>query len=571
MNIGYYRNLVILAGLGPILMLSWDAWHDQLGANAANNAIHITGILSLVFLFLSLVVTPIRLMTGWNSIIAYRRALGLYGFAYAFIHFGIYVLLDRMGSLSSTIDEIASRRFLLVGFIALVIMLPLAVTSTNAMIRRMGPARWKLLHRLAYAAAILGVIHYYMLVKSDVRQPLVFAAVLTPILGFRLVHHYIDLRRKSNAPQRQPSTTTAIKKFWTGDLSVSLIRYETHDVKTFRFTNPAGDIPFVHKPGQYLIVSIKVDGKEVKRCYTISSSPTQRGYVEITVKRNPNGVGSQALHDTVQSGDQLRISAPAGKFFFDDQGVDGVVLIAGGVGITPLMSILRYLTDRVWTRPIYFINAVRTSSDLIYEAELRHLAEQFANVKMMHFYSQSPSDKSRESINGRWHERSGYINGQALAEFIPDILNLPIYLCGPDAMMLAVRQSLSTIGVLDKQIATEEFVTANRTVDTPAEEIAPSQIIESSSLDGHSTINFSDSGRTVEIDSSTTILEAAEQADVSLPWECRSGICGQCKVRCESGKVKMANRDAITNDEIGKGFILACQSHAVDKNITIKA
>lgn len=571
MNIGYYRNLVILAGLGPMLMLGWDAWNDQLGANAANNAIHITGILSLVFLFLSLVITPIRLITGWNSIIAYRRALGLYGFAYAFLHFGIYFLLDRMGSLRSTIDEITSRRFLLVGFIALVIMLPLAVTSTNTMIRRMGPTRWKLLHRFAYAAAILGVMHYYMLVKSDVRQPLAFAAVLTPILGFRLVHHYIDLRRKSNAPQRQPSAATTPKKFWTGELGVSLIRQETHDVKTFRFTNPAGDIPFVHKPGQYLIVSIKSDGKEVKRCYTISSSPTQRGYVEITVKRNPKGVGSQALHDTVKSGDQLKISAPAGKFFFEDKGVDGVVLISGGVGITPLMSILRYLTDRVWTRPIYFVNAVRTSSDLIYETELRHLAEQFTNVKMLHFYSQSPSNLPEQSKADRWQERTGYINAQELNAFIPNIAQLPVYLCGPDAMMHAVRQSLADIGVPDESISTEEFVSASSTASSLTEDIATSQILEPSSLSGLATIIFSDSGRTVEIDSSTTILEAAEEADVSLPWECRSGICGQCKVRCESGKVKMATRDAITNDEIDKGFILACQSHAVDKNITIKA
>ena len=552
-------------------MLSWDAWNGQLGANAANNAIHITGILSLVFLFLSLVVTPIRLITGWNSIIAYRRALGLYGFAYAFIHFGIYVLLDRMGSLSSTIEEITSRRFLLVGFIALAIMLPLAVTSTNAMIRRMGPMRWKLLHRFAYAVAILGVMHYYMLVKSDVRQPLAFAAVLAPILGFRLVHHYVDLRRKSNPPKIQPSSTSAMKKFWTGDLIVSRIRHETHDVKTFRLTNPSGDIPFVHKPGQYLIVSIKIDGKEVKRCYTISSSPTQRGYVELTVKRNPKGIGSIALHDTIQSGDRLRISAPAGKFYFDDKGKNGVVLIAGGVGITPLMSILRYLTDRVWSGPIYFVNALRTPSDFIYEAELRHIAEQFANVKMTHFYSQSPVNLPDQSTTERWQDRTGYINAQELASFVPDILDLPIYLCGPDAMMNAVRQTLAAIGVLEEHVSTEEFVSANSHASSLTENIEPTHTSESLSLDRHATIVFSDSGRTVEIDNSTTILEAAEQADVSLPWECRSGICGQCKVRCESGKVRMATRDAITNQEIEKGFILACQSHPVDKNITIKA
>lgn len=144
MNLAYYRNLVILAGAGPLLMLAWDAWHGQLGANAANNALHITGILSLVFLFFSLSITPLRVLTGWNGLVAYRRALGVYGFVYAVLHFGIYVVLDRMGSIRSTVEEILARRFLTVGFIALVLMLPLAVTSTNAMIRKLGPGRWKL-------------------------------------------------------------------------------------------------------------------------------------------------------------------------------------------------------------------------------------------------------------------------------------------------------------------------------------------------------------------------------------------------------------------------------------------
>ena len=192
MNVAYFRNLVILAGAGPLLMLLWDTWQGQLGANAVNNALHITGILSLVFLFLSLLITPLRVMTGWNSLVAYRRALGLYGFVYAAIHLGIYVALDRMGNIGSTVEEILTRRFLTVGFVALALMLPLAVTSTNAMVRKLGPVRWKLLHRLAYVATILGVVHYYMLVKSDVRQPLAFAAVLTPILGFRSVKHYLD-------------------------------------------------------------------------------------------------------------------------------------------------------------------------------------------------------------------------------------------------------------------------------------------------------------------------------------------------------------------------------------------
>ena len=149
-------------------MLGWDAYHGQLGANAVNHALHVTGTLSLVFLFLALVITPLRWATGWGGWVAFRRALGLYAFFYSIIHLGIYIGLDRALSVSSTFHEIWTRRFLQVGVAAVLLMVPLAVTSTNGMVRRLGPKRWKLLHRAVYLVAALGVLHYYMLVKSDV-------------------------------------------------------------------------------------------------------------------------------------------------------------------------------------------------------------------------------------------------------------------------------------------------------------------------------------------------------------------------------------------------------------------
>ena len=570
-NIAYYRNLVVLAGLGPLLMLGWDAWNDQLGANGVNNALHITGILSLVFLFLSLVITPLRVLTGWNSIIAYRRALGLYGFAYAALHFGIYVALDRMGSVSSTIEEIVSRRFLLVGFIALALMLPLAVTSTNAMIRKLGPARWKLLHRLAYVATILGVVHYYMLVKSDVRQPLAFAAVLAPILGFRSVKHYIDLRRAASMPKPRVATKSQMAgQFWKGELIVESIRRETHDVKTFRFIHPAGDIPFTHRPGQYMTLSLDINGQTVKRSFTIASSPVQRGYVELTIKRNPEGLASQYMHDQLNAGDGILVGAPAGKFFFDELQTKAVVLIAGGVGITPLMSILRNLTDRSWGGTIYFINAMRTMDDGIFADEIAGLAERFENVRVLTYYSQSKPSTIDSTSSGRWLVRHGYINASDISAFVPDLKELPIFLCGPDPMMQAVRKTIVSLGIPNEQISTEEFVSPRAVAGS--DQASQSTQSDVGLADGETaSISFATSSQKIEIDASTTILEAAEQAGVVLPWECRSGICGQCKVRCTSGRVKMDSRDALTKAEEANGFILACQSHPAAEFITIEA
>lgn len=571
MNVAYYRNLVILAGGGPLLMLAWDAWNGQLGANGVNNALHITGILSLVFLFLSLLVTPLRLLTGWNNLIAYRRALGLYGFAYAALHFGIYFVLDRMGSISSTIEEILSRRFLTVGFVAVAMMLPLAVTSTNAMIRKLGPVRWKLLHRLAYAATILGVLHYYMLVKSDVRQPLAFAALLIPILGFRIVKHYLDLRRNASNANAKIVAQPKPRKFWSGDLVVANIFQETHDVKTFRFVVPdGGEIPFIHFPGQYMNLTLSIEGQVVRRSYTLASAPTQRGHVELTIKRNPKGIASRYLHDKVKVGDRIRVGAPAGKFYFDDLKAEGVVLISGGVGITPLMSILRDLTDQAWGGKIYFVNAVRSSDDLIFANELVALVNRFENLQVLTYYSKTqPSTRDNVQVP-RWVEKVGYIDAVGLSEFIPKLSELPIFLCGPDPMMQAVRQTIVSLGIPGERVATEEFVSP-KGASTQSARLTESGAASIGSLaDGQiATVTFSKSGQMTDIDSTLTILEAAELIGVTLPFECRSGICGQCKVKCSRGRVRMVSRDAISRAEENEGYILACQSRPIDEAITI--
>jgi sulfoxide reductase heme-binding subunit YedZ len=206
-DLRFAKLLVLINAAVPATLLAWDAWRDQLGANPVNFAILTTGILALIFLLLTLLVTPLRKITGWNWIIFSRRTLGLYAFFYACLHFLIFFSLDRGFNLSSTLSEMVKRKYLLVGITGLLVMVPLAATSTNAMIKRLGGKRWRALHRLAYVAAIAGVIHYYMQAKKDVRQPLAFAAVLTILLGYRLI---VYLRRPNAAltPTITPPTST---------------------------------------------------------------------------------------------------------------------------------------------------------------------------------------------------------------------------------------------------------------------------------------------------------------------------------------------------------------------------
>ena len=197
-DIRFAKLLVLVNSAVPAVLLGWDAWHHQLGANPVNFAILTTGMSALVFLMLTMLVTPLRKVSGLNWLISFRRTLGLYAFFYACLHFLIFFFLDRQGSVSSTLSEMVKRKYLIVGAAGLLVMVPLALTSTNAMIKRLGGKRWRALHRLAYVAAIAGVIHYYMLVKADVSQPLAFAVVLSVLLGYRLVRPFVKLRKASS-------------------------------------------------------------------------------------------------------------------------------------------------------------------------------------------------------------------------------------------------------------------------------------------------------------------------------------------------------------------------------------
>jgi len=185
-DIRFIKLLVIVNGAVPLVLLCWDARHHQLGANPQNFAILTTGMMALTFLTLTMAVTPVRKIYNLNWLLPLRRTLGLYAFFYACVHFLLFFGLDRGFSVSSTIHEIGARKYLWVGVTGLLIMVPLALTSTNAMIKKLGGKRWRALHRWAYIAAICGVLHYYMQVKKDVRLPLAFAAVLTVLLGYRL-------------------------------------------------------------------------------------------------------------------------------------------------------------------------------------------------------------------------------------------------------------------------------------------------------------------------------------------------------------------------------------------------
>ncbi len=196
---------VFLAALIPLGVIAAAASSGDLGANPVETLLHHFGEWTLRLMLVTLAVTPVRRLTGWNQAVRLRRMLGLFAFFYAVLHLATYVVLDRSLLLEEVIDDLTDRPYIMVGFAAFVLLVPLAATSTNAMVRRLGGRRWRLLHRIVYAAAIGGVVHFWWLVKADVREPLVYAAVLAILLGLRLPPVVPFLRSLPARVHRRPA------------------------------------------------------------------------------------------------------------------------------------------------------------------------------------------------------------------------------------------------------------------------------------------------------------------------------------------------------------------------------
>ena len=201
----FAKLVLLLNGLVPLTLLLWDVYRKQVGANPLEFVTRTTGILTLVFLFVSLAVTPLRRVTGLNWLVRFRRMLGLFAFFYGSLHLMTYIAFDRFFHLTTIPGDVVKRPFIAIGMTAFLLMLPLAITSTDRMVKRLGGKRWMRLHRIVYLSGVLGVLHYYLLVKSDVRLPMTFAFLVVVLLGFRIFAKYYSPPPHSTASLFPPS------------------------------------------------------------------------------------------------------------------------------------------------------------------------------------------------------------------------------------------------------------------------------------------------------------------------------------------------------------------------------
>ncbi|MBR0959755.1 FAD-binding oxidoreductase [Bradyrhizobium japonicum] len=351
---------------------------------------------------------------------------------------------------------------------------------------------------------------------------------------------------------------------WKGKLRVCAIYQETPDVKTFRLqAAEGGAIPFTFLPGQFLTYAIEIDGQTVRRSYTIASSAAQTAYVETTIKRQEGGLLSDYMHGQLKEGDLVEVTGPSGAFTFTGTEADSVVLIGGGVGITPLMAAIRYLSDIAWPGQIYLVYGAQTTEQFIFRDELEYLQRRMNNLHV--------AATMMRAAGTSWMGREGQITAEFLTQAVPDLAKRRVHLCGPPGMMDALRKTLIGLGVPGEQIKTEAFGPARGAVPPPGKAATEAQMPEGEAGNrgaaavgpATATIRFDKSGKVAALPPDKSVLEVAESAGVAIDYSCRAGVCGVCKTHLLQGNATMEVQDALTAEDKANGLILACQARSV--------
>jgi glycine betaine catabolism B len=339
-------------------------------------------------------------------------------------------------------------------------------------------------------------------------------------------------------------------------------------VKTFRLAaDQGGPLPFTYLAGQYLNLRLNLDGVMINRSYTIASSPDLIDGVEISVKRDPQGKVSRYLHDHVEVGTRIDVRAPSGKFVFASTNESSVILMAGGIGITPIMSILRDLKHKKWDGTIELVYCIRSEADFVFGKEIVSFLDQMPRLTLRLFLSQGQGSLELLGLSPNQSQvfvKTGRLTSVDLESMGSTLTKSQVFLCGPASMMDSMQSLLVSVGVSPQRITTEAFLSPQLVSDTGVVAGGSRPAVDSE-------IHFVRSQRRVDVEAEGTILEAAEQVRVGIGYECRSGICGQCKVKCLKGSVTMESRDALTHKESAEGWILACQAHATTQEVWIDA
>lgn len=402
-----------------------------------------------------------------------------------------------------------------------------------------------------------------------------------------------------------------------GDLDVRCIQIidETADVKTFRFVAEP-PVLFTYKPGQFANLNLEINGEEVLRSYSISSTPSRPHTLEFTVKRVaappnsdpsvPRGLVSNWLHDNIKVGSTINLSGPLGKFTCFNNPSSKLLFISAGSGITPMMSMSRWVQDTGADCDIVFLHSARSPQDIICRQELEMLSAQNPKFHLA-------ITTTRREPGQNWMGYMGRIDAAMIQMMAPDYKERTVYVCGPNPFMEAVKATLESIGFPMENYYEESFGGPKKSkppaavaqapvappapvvnpvgglmgmmgqmpaqapvaaspaaaVSSPAAPVAP--ISAPASVGGQTVIVFSKTGKEVACDGEESILDIAEQNDVKIRSSCRSGTCGTCKKRKLEGEVNVqGDPDGLEDEDKQEGFILTCISFPVGR-VTVDA
>lgn len=326
---------------------------------------------------------------------------------------------------------------------------------------------------------------------------------------------------------------------------------------------PHDERPFpMAKPGQYLTFKLDIpsEDKDVIRCYSLSDSTLDKPYYRVSIKKVPpprdqadlpSGLSSSYFHDTVNPGDLLDVKIPSGHFFLDSEKVDSVVLIAGGIGLTPVLSMLNYLCDTQTDKEIWLYYGVICGNDFMMKDHFDSISDRFPNVKIVRVFS-NPIDSDQQGVD---YDHEGHVSVELFKKLLPSN-NYDFFICGPPPMMNALTADLEAWGVPERYIHYETFGPASvKQVEKGLH--AGDEKTEAKTV----KVTFKKHNKTVEWSTGTSLLDLAEEHNIALDFGCKAGSCGTCSIALHSGDVDYP----ITPDfDIERGSCLACIAQPKD-------
>lgn len=348
-------------------------------------------------------------------------------------------------------------------------------------------------------------------------------------------------------------------------LKVNQVIRETPDAVTITFWHPISE-EIRYLPGQFLTFLLNINGQKIRRSYSMSSSPHVDVSLAVSVKRVPGGLASNYLCDRIKPGDMLETLEPMGTFTpkLDGQNRRTLVLIGAGSGITPLFSMAKSMLHVEPNTRVWLIYGNRNQESIIYKAHLDAMEKAYGSARfaVTHVLSQPSAG---------WTGLEGRLNQHTLTKLFDSMpaaerQSVNVYLCGPDGLMAEARSALALVGIPADRVYKESFATA----PVPVGDVIEEPMTDDDSGSPEVTVLYEGSEYKFAVAPHQTILEAALDLDIDLPYSCQAGMCTACLGKCTSGTVKLDEEDGLSESEIKAGYVLTCVAHPVGRNVVIE-